>query len=128
MKNLRNVSNRRGERVLGFTLTETVLALLVVGVMITSLYATFTFGYGSVRLAREDLRATQILLQRMEMVRLTAFTNLNNATSTAYYDPTDQPAGGGGTVYSVTVSTNKLGTTELQSPVYYLTNMVKITA
>ncbi len=48
-----------------FTLVETVMSLVVVAVMLTTLYAAFAFGFGTIRLARQDLRATQILLQRI---------------------------------------------------------------
>src|SRR5207244_11091119 len=74
-------------------------------------------------------RATQILLQRMETLRLATFTNIPTATATEYYDPTDQATGGGGTVYTVTLATNAPTQADLRGPpIYYLTNMVKITA
>src|SRR5947209_3699810 len=112
-----------------FTLIETLIAVLVAATMLTALYASFTAGWATVKLAREDLRATQILLQRMETLRLCTFTNIPTATATEYYDPTDQAAGGGGTAYTVTLTTNMPTAAELRGPpIYYLTNMVKITA
>jgi hypothetical protein len=38
--------------------------------MLVSLYAGFTNGFGVLRVARENLRATQILEERMEVIRL----------------------------------------------------------
>jgi len=42
----------------------------VMGVMLVSLYAGFAFGFTQIRLSRENLRATQVLQERMEVVRL----------------------------------------------------------
>ena len=53
-----------------FTLVETMVGVAVTGIMIVSLYGGFAFGFQEVRLAREEERATQILLERMEVVRL----------------------------------------------------------
>ena len=111
-----------------FTLVETVMSLVVVAVMLTTLYAAFAFGFGTIRLARQDLRATQILLQRMETLRLTSFTNIQSGVFTEYYDEVDKNTGGGGVLYTITIATNMPGATEMQSPVYYLTNILKITA
>ena len=46
------------------------MGVLVLGIMVVSLYAGFAFGFTQIRLARENLRATQILLEKMEVVRL----------------------------------------------------------
>ena len=42
----------------------------VMGIMMVSLYAGFAFGFNQIRLARENVRATQVLEERMEVVRL----------------------------------------------------------
>jgi type II secretory pathway pseudopilin PulG len=54
----------------GHTLTEVVVAMAVLGFMVISLYAGFSSGFAVLRVARENLRATQILEERMEVVRL----------------------------------------------------------
>ena len=53
-----------------FSLTEAVVALAVGGIMVISLYSGMTSASYSIRLAREDLRATQIMLDKLEAVRL----------------------------------------------------------
>ena len=53
-----------------FTLVEVMMGVLVLGIMVVSLYTGFAFGFAQIRLARENLRATQILLEKMEVVRL----------------------------------------------------------
>jgi hypothetical protein len=45
-------------------------AVGIMGVMLVSLYAGFSSGFAVLRLARENLRATQILAERMEVIRL----------------------------------------------------------
>src|SRR6266852_1403314 len=90
----------------GFTLVETMVAVITGAVMLAALYSSFAFGYGSVKLAREDLRATQILLQRMETLRLTSFSAIQNGTMTQYFDPSGATNGSSGAVYSITITTN----------------------
>jgi prepilin-type N-terminal cleavage/methylation domain-containing protein len=53
-----------------FTLVEVMMGVGVMGIMLVSLYAGFAFGFAQIRIARENLRATQILLEKMEVVRL----------------------------------------------------------
>jgi len=59
---------RTSER--AFTLVEVMAAVGLLGFMVVSLFAGFTAGFGVLRISRENLRATQILEQRMEVIRL----------------------------------------------------------
>src|SRR5262249_43999527 len=54
----------------GQTFAEVLVAIGVLGFMLVSLYAGFSSGFAVVRVARENLRATQILEERMEVIRL----------------------------------------------------------
>ena len=54
-----------------------MVALGVSGFMLVALYAGFSAGFSVLRLARENLRATQILAERMEVVRLVKWTDVN---------------------------------------------------
>jgi prepilin-type N-terminal cleavage/methylation domain-containing protein len=54
----------------GHTLVEVMVALSVLGFMVVSLYAGFSSGFAVLRVARENMRATQILQERMEVLRL----------------------------------------------------------
>jgi prepilin-type N-terminal cleavage/methylation domain-containing protein len=114
----------------GFTLVETVMALAVGAIMLSALYNAFAFGYRTIGVTREDLRATEIMLQRLERVRLCTFsqitdTSINPPTTTEYADPTDQASGGGGVPYTVTFNTSvpTVGTL----PEAYRTNMLLVT-
>src|SRR5690242_10160436 len=90
----------------GFTFIETMVAVFTGAVMLTALYLSFAFGYAAVKLSREDLRATQILLQQMETLRLTSFSAIQGTTFTDYYDPSGATNGTSGAVYTITITTN----------------------
>jgi type II secretory pathway pseudopilin PulG len=60
----------------GHTLAEVMVSVAVIGFMLVSLYAGFSSGFALVRLARENLRATQILAERMEVLRLVKWSDL----------------------------------------------------
>lgn len=92
------------------TLPEAIIAVALVGMMLVSLYAGFSSGFAIVRSTRENMRATQILVQRMEAIRLYAWNellytnNFNNTTFVESYDPLGALSGsGGGTAYSGTI-------------------------
>ena len=92
------------------SLPEAVIAVLIVGTMLVSLYAGFMSGFAVVQLARENLRATQITLQRMESMRLYTWSQLLNTndylkpTFMEYFDPLALTNHGNGVVYSGNVS------------------------
>ena len=107
-----------------FTLTEVVVSLLVLSIVVIALYAAFSAGFAFVQLSRENLRATQIMVQKMENVRLYKWSQLNSngffaGTFTTSYDPI---ANSGATYYCV-VSTNSVPNT---LPADYRNNMVGI--
>src|SRR6266498_2342584 len=105
---IRRLTNRDCLAILSsFTLAEVLVAVLIVSIGVVSLYTGVSSGFALVKLAREDLRATQIMLQRMEAVRLYTWSQFTDATyfSTnnyeAYYDPAGQTNGSSGVVYTV---------------------------
>lgn len=70
--------SRLRTRAAAFSLTEAVVALAVGGVMIVSLYSGMTSATFSMRMAREDARATQIMLDKIEVVRLCSWDQIND--------------------------------------------------
>jgi type II secretory pathway pseudopilin PulG len=87
---------------MAFTLVEVLMGVGVLGVMMVSLYGGLYFGFAQVKISREDERATQILQEKMEVVRLLNWNQVANlpgyvpATFTASYavgNPTNAPAG-----------------------------------
>jgi len=85
-----------------FTLIEVMVSVGVIGVLMVSLYAGLTFGFAQIQVSREEERATQILAERMEIVRLLNWDQIVNlpgyvpTSFTASYsvlNPTNIPAG-----------------------------------
>jgi len=121
-------NTHRNGSVAAFTLIEAMVSLVIGAVMLTALYSSLVFGFGAVKLDREDLRATQILLQRMETLRLTSFSAIQNGTLTEYYDPNGLSSCYGAT-YTITITTNAPTSSDMPvQPVYYMNKMRKVTA
>ncbi len=53
-----------------FTLIEVMMGVALMGLLSASLYAGLSYGFAEISLSREEERATQILEERMEVVRL----------------------------------------------------------
>ncbi len=114
----------------GFTLVETLVAVLITAFMLMALYACFASGFSIVKVTREDLRATQILLQQMEAIRVSDYTKLTDPASyptntTVYFDEEHEAIGKGGTAYTVTFNARHLPSPKPQSQFY--TNMLEVT-
>ena len=97
----RNFRNSRA-----FSLIEALVATLVLGISFVSLFAAFSTGFAAVEVSRENLRATQVLLEKLETIRLYSWTQINQSgfipsTFTAPFNPATNATGGftfGGTV------------------------------
>src|SRR2546423_5206069 len=86
-----------------FTLVEVLVSVFVLGVATVSLYAAFGTGFMLVDSARLDLRATQILTQKAEALRLCSWSSLTNypISFTERYDPASSGTGGAFVVRNV---------------------------
>lgn len=98
----------------GFTLIEVMVSVGVIGVLLVSLYAGLTFGFTQIQVGREEERATQILSEKMEVVRLLSWDQVVNLPGyvptnfTASYsvtNPTNAPSGS--LIYTGTVQVTK---------------------
>lgn len=69
----------RNQRV-AFTLTEVMVAVGVIGILFVSLYLAFSAGFSMIRVTRENLGATQIMVQRAETIRLYTWSQLLDPT------------------------------------------------
>jgi hypothetical protein len=56
---------------------EAVTGTLVCGIVLVSLYAGISSGFKVTQSSRENLRATQVMIERLESVRLNTFEQLN---------------------------------------------------
>src|SRR5947208_3666196 len=75
-----------------FSLVETVVGMGIMGTVATALFAGFTGGFFTMQMARENQRATQIILEKTETIRLYNWDQINTSgfipsTFTASYDP-----------------------------------------
>src|SRR5215831_2028674 len=108
---------------LGVTLVEVVMATGIIAVTGAGVISSINYGLWIMRLARENQRATQVMLEKVEAIRLYNWTQVTNGTFipnsfSAPYDPTS-PSDSQGTTYYGTMSVTSptfSGTTPNYSP------------
>jgi type II secretory pathway pseudopilin PulG len=61
-----------------FTLIEALVALGAVGVVVLAMYAGLSSVFKLVRMSRENQRATQIMVEKLETVRLNNWAQINS--------------------------------------------------
>jgi len=134
MKILQTQSKTRARKaIFGFTLVETMVATLVAAITLSAHFLAFASGFAIVTVTREDLRASQIMLQRMEAIRLSGFSQLTDTTkyptnTTEYYDQKGKTNGNGGTAYTVTYATKPgYQLVDTTMPNAYRTNVMEVT-
>ena len=91
-----NISGKiRQERrqVAAYSLIEVLVAVLIVAIIAAAFYAALASGFGTVQSSREDLRATQILMQKLEAVRLCSWSELSSFPFSEVYDPLSSTPG-----------------------------------
>jgi prepilin-type N-terminal cleavage/methylation domain-containing protein len=114
-----------------FTFIEVLAATLVLGVVAASIYFGLAAGNSEIQSTRENLRATQIMLQKLEAIRLFTWSQVNDPTNyltsnfTEDYDPLAVTNGCGGAKYRCYVSASTPATGEVAEA--YRTNMLTIT-
>jgi hypothetical protein len=81
------------------------MAMLVVGFTATAVVASYNYGFFAMGLARENQRATQVILEKAETIRLYNWEKLNTipVVFNDAYDP-HAPDGKKGVVYHGTCS------------------------
>jgi type II secretory pathway pseudopilin PulG len=93
VKYLVNPSRRLRRKLAAFSLTEVTVGMGIIGTSMMALFSGFTSGFFTMQMARENLRATQILLEKTETIRLYSWDQVVNtpgfipANFTAPYDP-----------------------------------------
>lgn len=83
---------RRRVKSSGFTLIEVVITIGLLGMSLLALHNGMICGTVMLESARQNLRANQILVEKMETIRLYTFDQLGTAgfipsTFSAYYQP-----------------------------------------
>jgi len=92
-----------------YTLAEIMVSVFVLSVMMISLYAGFYSGFAIVKLSRENLRATQIMVQKLESARIYSWKQITNSAFlktnfTDYYNPSGTNNNTVGAIYQGLVS------------------------
>ena len=109
----------------GFGLLDVLIGMAISGVMFVALYAGLAAGFQTIKIARENSRATQIMVEKMETIRLYNWDQITNngyipTNFTERYYPMNTT--NAGIIYTgkVTIANSGLPTT-------YGTQMKKIT-
>ena len=68
-----------------------MVSCLILGILLTSLYGAFSFGFNVVKLSQEEVRADQLLVDRLETLRVYDWSRITNnyvnSTFTGYFNP-----------------------------------------
>jgi type II secretory pathway pseudopilin PulG len=110
----------------GITLVDTVIATAIVAVMAGGVICSLSYGFLTMGRIRENQRATQLLLETVETLRLYNWDQVNSnnfipPTFTGVYDPQSGAGKQGITYYGTITKTNPLTGTS------YNTNLMQIT-
>jgi type II secretory pathway pseudopilin PulG len=103
-----------------FSTVEVMVAIMVCGLVFSGLYAGLSSGFAFVQLARENLRAIQIMEQKMETIRLYTWDQINQAGFIptnfveSFYPLSTQSTSG--LTYTGTVTVAPSGLTEMYGP------------
>jgi hypothetical protein len=125
--------NREGDRPghfqSAFTIVETLLGSVLSVIVFSALLIAIAYGFGQMRASTENSRATEILLERMEGVRLYTWnqlvsSNWLNLDFYTYYSPPQGTNAGAGALYHGTISVT---TPTLNPPASYSGDMRQVT-
>ena len=111
-----------------YTLAEVLIAVLFIALMTVSFYAALSGGFAVIKAARENLRATQIMLEWTEGIRLYKWSQINDPAYLAQtfvqrYDPLGAGTNAGGVVYAGKLDLS----TPINVPAAYQSNMLALT-
>jgi hypothetical protein len=90
MKLFKSIQTTARKRSAGFSLTEATVGMGVVGIVFISLYSGLTSGMSMVGMARENARATQIMAEKLDSLRLYSWDRIvanTNSTFTTTFAP-----------------------------------------
>ena len=107
-----SILSRVRRKLAAFSLMEVTVGLGIVGTATAALFSAFGAGFLTIRMARENLRATQIMLEKVETIRLYSWPQVTNNTGfipttfTNKYDPVGQTGNDGLYYYGTLIITN----------------------
>src|SRR5215471_11024672 len=94
----------------GTTLVDVIMAVAVIGIMSAGVVGSLCYGFYTMGMTRENQRATQIMLETVETIRLFNWDQVNTPgfippNFSGVYDP-QAPVGSQGITYYGTIQTN----------------------
>jgi hypothetical protein len=97
----RSAANGAGRaRRRGYSLVEAIVATFVLAITSSAFYAGLGSGFGVTKFSREEVRATQIMTQQLEAVRLCTWDQLTNYSFQQVYDPLATNNANAGVLYT----------------------------
>jgi type II secretory pathway pseudopilin PulG len=104
----RSIPSRAIHPAAGFTIAEVVFAIMIVAIGAAGLMACFGYGFKVIERVRENQRATQIMMEKAETLRLYSWDQVNTSgfipsTFIATYDGDTVSNNYSGTIYYGTV-------------------------
>jgi Tfp pilus assembly protein PilV len=110
----------------GHTLAEVLVAAAFLGISVISLYTGFFSGFQVTHMSRENVRATQILVKKVETIRLCSWDQLSNFPPAFQetFDATPIENGCSNLIYYGTVT---FGPPDAVGETSYKTNMLLVT-
>jgi hypothetical protein len=100
---------------------EVLVAVLILTTISMAFYIGLSQCFSVVKTSREEVRATQIMAQKLEGIRLCTWSELTNFTFKEPYDPTGVTNSSSGVYYYGTVQLSPA--TAIPNTVSYLNNM-----
>src|SRR5688500_16526983 len=73
-----SIVSRLRRALAAFSIVEVTIGLGIMGTTMAALFSGFTTGFFTIRMARENLRATQIMLEKVETIRLYSWQQVTN--------------------------------------------------
>jgi hypothetical protein len=77
---MKHFPDRLERQAAAFSTVEVMVAVLICGLVFVGLYSGIGSGFSVVQLARENLRGTQILEEKLETIRLYRWDQVNDAS------------------------------------------------
>jgi Tfp pilus assembly protein PilV len=81
MRTAANLKGAHGLRQRGFTIVEAVFSIAMLLILVTGVYSGLAYSFNAIRMARENTRATQILIEKTEQLRLYNWDQLTSGTN-----------------------------------------------
>lgn len=118
----------------GITFVDVLMATAIITMMALGVIGSLTYGFFVMQMARENQRATQVMLEKVETLRLYNWDQVNSngfipTSFTDVYDP-QAPSGRQGVTFTGTLSIGSFTNAtsgSVTSPPSYSTNMRQVT-